>query len=276
MANINSFAGTGLHSAQVGGLMTNGAQAGFGNLTLASVGLASNMRLLNGVVAAPSPLPQSTHVRNRGEDSYISDQIFDAAPNNFNIGFEAYDGVLSGFLNKETVVTLGEWNLFGEGGPVDFQNASWLFSRRATSQDVGTTESGYENLLVLSSGGRLEPGNMDWQAIGSILAVALAQPVTVTPFGTTVLSQFGKASIYTMRWFSDFPCSICAFVGNAVIVAIPLGFTPVTAAKTKAYNFLTGAALTVSSISTGAKTATLSAAPASGVPVVVVYEASDI
>src|SRR5664279_2634927 len=134
MPNITSWAGAGLHSIQVGGIMVGGAQAGFGNLTLASVGLASNMRKLVGAVGAPSPLPQSTHVRNRGEDGYIADFIFDSAPNNFTIAMEAYDGSLSGFLNKESALTLGYWNIFGEGGSVNFQNCSWLLSRRAESQ----------------------------------------------------------------------------------------------------------------------------------------------
>ncbi len=276
MPNISRWTAAGLHSIQVGGRMTSGAPAGFANLTVADTGDSGNLSLLVGGVTAPSPLPQSSHVRPRGEDGYIGDFIFDAAPNDFTIVFEAYDRDLSGFLNKENGVTLGEWDFAAEGGSVSFQDSMWLFSRRAQSKETGSTDTGYENMLVLSSGGRLEPGNMEWQAIGSINAVATATPVLTNMFGQTVLATYGKQSIYTLRWFSEYPCSIAVLVGDGAETDVQLGFTPVTTAKTKAYNFGTGVALTVSSVNTGTDVAVLSAAPASGAVSVVLYETNDI
>lgn len=59
---------------------------------------------------------------------------------------------------------------------------------------------------------------------------------------------------------------------NSAVETTALDYTPTTAAQTKAWNGTTGGALTVSSINTGTKKVTLSAAPASGVPVVIMYQ----
>lgn len=277
MANITQWASAGLHSAQVGAVMSSGAQAGFANLTTASVGLASNMSLLVGGVTVPTPLPQTTRVYNRGRDGYIKSTLFDAQPNEFTMAFEDFNGDVSALLNHDTVLTLGEWDFVPEGGPVNFQNTSWLFSRHAASKEASSDGSeGYENLWVFAVSGRIEPGNMEFQAPGGFNVQGVASPVQKTPLGTTTLVSNGKLTIYTWRFFSDYPVSCAAFVGDASIVAIPLGYTPISTAKTKAYNFTDAAALTVSSISTGGKTATVSAAPASGKVCAVIYETTDI
>ena len=59
--------------------------------------------------------------------------------------------------------------------------------------------------------------------------------------------------------------------GDGTADDIVVDYTPVSAAKCKAYTSA-GAALTVASISAGTKTITLSAAPASGTVVTVLYE----
>lgn len=276
MPNITQWVAAGLHSAQYTPRMANGAPAGFANLALTDTGDSSNMRLLIGAVSAPSPLPSSTHVRPRGEDGYTGDFIFNAAPNDFNIGFEGFDGDLSTILNKETLVTLGEWDFVPEGGSVDFQDGMWLFSRRAQSKEAGSTETGYENLLVLSSSGRLEPGNMEWQGIGAINAAATATPVQTNMFGQSVLSTYGKQSIYSLRWFSEYPTSIAVLISDGTEDTIQLGFTPINTAKTKAVRYDTGAPLTVSSVNTSTDEAVLSAAPTTGIAIICLYETSDI
>lgn len=277
MANITQWASSGLYSVQIGQKGATGFMSGFAGLTTANTGTASSMRLLVGGTSAPSPLPQSSRVYNRGRDGYIKTTIFDAQPNDFNIAFEDFDGDVSVMLNTLTLLTVGEWDFVPEGGPTTFQACMWLFARHAVSKEAASDGSeGFENLLIMDSSGRIEPGNMDFQAPGTFTVAAQASPVATTHFGTTCLASYGQQTVYTARWFSDYPCSMTCFIGDNAIVAIPLGFTPISTAKTKAYNFATGGALTVSSVDTGADTATVSAAPASGAITVVVYETTDI
>lgn len=277
MPNITQWAAQGLYAIQTGQRGATGYFAGWAGLDAADTDTESSMRLLVGGVSAPSPLPQSTHVRNRGRDGYISDRIFDAAPNDFTIGFEDFDADLSALLNTITLFTLGEWDIVAEGGPVTFQDMMWLFTRHAISKEAATDgDEGFENLLVYASSGRYEPGNMEWQAPGAFSVVATGSPVQKTIFGTTVLAAHGQQSMYTERWFSQYPCSLTCFVADGAEVDIGLGYTPISTAKTKCYNFTDGAAVTVSSVNTSTDEAVIAAAQDSGDLLVVLYESTDI
>ena len=277
MPNITRWASNGLHSIQVGARGSTGHFAGFAGLEAADTGESSGMRLLIGAVSAPSPLPGVNRVYNRGEDGYVSSFLHSAQPNDFTIGFEAIDGDLSAFLNQDTVLTEGQWDFIAEGGSVDFRDVMWLFSRHAQSKESDSDNApGYENLLVMSSNGRLEPGSMDFQAAGAANIQAVASPVQKTHKGTTTLASFGKASIYTERFFSEYPVTMVCFVGDGTEDEISLPFTPISTVKSKAYLWSDGSALTVSAVNTSTDTATLSAAPASGAIVIVVFETTDI
>lgn len=277
MPNITQWASAGLYAVQVAQRGSTGHMAGWAGLEAADTDTESSMRLLIGGVTAPSPLPQATRVRNRGRDTFIAEHVFDAPPNDFNIVFEDFDGDVSALINTLTVFTLGEWDIVPEGGPTTFQAMYWLFTRHAISKETATDgTAGFENLLVLNSSGRVEPGTMDFQAPGTFTIVATASPVTETPYGTTALASHGQQTIVTERWFSEYPCSMTCFVGDNSEVDVGLGFTPISTDKTKAYNVDTGAALTVSSVNTSTDEAVLSAAPASGALCLVVYETTDI
>lgn len=276
MPNITKWVSTGLHSEQVAKRVAS-YMAGFAGLTAANTGTASNMRLLIGGVTAPTPLPQSNRVYNRGRDNYIKSTIFNAQPNEFSLAFEDYDGDLAAMMNGETIWSVGEWDFIPEGGSLSFQDTMWLFARHAQSKESDSdNQEGYENLLVYSVSGRMEAGNFDFQAPGAFNVQATASPAQKTMFGTTTLASHGKQTVYTARWFSEYPCSMVCFVGDGTIVAVPLGFTPISVAKTKFYRFDTGAALTVSSVSTVNDTATLSVAPTSAVVCIGIYETTDI
>jgi hypothetical protein len=277
MPNITQWASAGLHSVQVAQRGASGFMAGFAGLTTADTDQQSSMRLLIGGVTAPTPLPQSNRVYNRGRDGYIKSTIFNGQPNEFAIAFENYDGDLAAMLNNETVFTVGEWDFIPEGGSLSFQDSMWLIARHAQSKEADSdNQEGYENLLIYSVSGRVEAGNMDFQAPGAFNVQAVASPAQKTHFGTTCLASFGKQTVYTARWFSEYPCSMTCFIGDNSEDDITLGFTPISTAKTKAYNFGTGGALTVSSVNASTDEAKLSAAPGTGAVVIVVYETMDI
>ncbi len=277
MPNITQWASQGLHSIQVGQRGAGGYFAGWAGLDAADTDSQSSTRLLVGGITVPSPLPQSTHVRNRGRNGYLADRIFEAEPNDFTLGFEDFDGELSALMNSLTILTLGAWDIIPEGGPTTFQNMMWLFARHANSKEAASDgEEGFENLLVYSSSGRYEPGNMEWQAPGAFNIVATGAPVQTTIFGTTALAAHGQQSFYTERWFSEFPCFLTCFVADGSEVDIGLGYTPIHVDKTKCYNFTTGLAVTVSSVNTSTDEAVIAAAQTSGDILVVVAETTDI
>lgn len=274
---VKRWASQGLHSIQVSGVGDEGFIAGFGNLTAADTGDSSAARLLIGGVSAPAPLPPSNRVQNRGRDGYIASRLFVGAQNDLNYGFEDFDGDLSAFLNKDTILTVGEWDIIPEGGQIDFQNTAWLVARHATSKDPDTDGmEGYENSLSLSVSGRVAPGNMEWQAVGSFNVEATASPVQKVPSGETALAKHGKQTIYAWRWFSEYPCAMTCFVADGTEDEITVGFTPITTAKSKVWDFTTGTQLTVSSVNTSTDKLVLSAAPTTGHICFALYETSDI
>lgn len=277
MANITRWIPQGFYAMHVGQRKGN-YMAGFAGLLLTATGAPSSaMRLLVGGVSAASPLPQATRVRNRGRDGYIATRIFDAPPNDFNIGFEDFDGDLAAMLNTLTIKTLGEWDFVPEGGPTTFQNIACLVQRHAVSAEPDSEGlEGFENTLYLNCSGRIEPGNAEFQAAGTFNLVAQASPVTTTLFGTTVVADHGQQSIYSERWFSEYPCSLVCTIGDGTETDVALPFTPISTAKTKAYDVTTGLALTVSSVNTGTDEATLSAAMINDHAILTIFESSDI
>jgi hypothetical protein len=277
LANITQWASQGLHSIQVGQRGASGYFAGWAGLDATDTDSQSSTRLLVGGITAPSPLPQFQHVRNRGRNGFLADRIFESAPNDFTLTFEDFDAELSALMNSLTILTLGEWDIVPEGGPTTFQNMMWLFARHAISKESGSDGTeGFENLLVYSSSGRYEPGNMEYQAPGAFNIVATGSPVQKTIFGTTALVAHGQQSFYTERWFSTYPCFLTCFVADGSEVDIGLGYTPISTAKTKCWNFTTGLQVTVNSVNTSTDEAVIAAAQTSGDILVVVAESTDI
>jgi len=276
MPNVTRWIPQGLHAIQVSQRIAN-YLAGFGGLTLSDGGQSSNMRLLIGGVSAASPLPQSQRVYNRGRDGTIATRIFNGNPNDFNLGFEDFDGDLAAMMNVLDILTLGEWDFVPEGGPINFQNIAIMVTRHAISAEPDSEGTeGYENALYMSCSGRIEPGSADYQSPGAFTMTAQASPVQLTPFGTTVLAAHGQQSMYSWRWFSQYPTSVCTLIGDGVEDEITLGMTPISTAKTKAFDVTSGTQLTVSSVNTGTDKAALSAAPTDEHAVVCFYETTDI
>lgn len=276
MPNITKWAASGLHANLMGKRGSSGYFAGFAGLTAANTNTASSMRLLKGAVEAASPVPTVVRSANRGENGEIARFAFKGSNPDLTFTFEGYDADLGAAMNRDTIMTEGEWDHVPEGGILSVQNMMALVIRDAVSLETDSYGTpGYENALYMSVGGRLEVGNAAYQAAGQVLAQLVANEVEKTHKGTTWLASHGKITGMVSRWFSERPCALTCFIGDNAEDEIPLGFTPISTAKTKAYLWSTGAALTVSSVNTTTDTATLSAAPASGAIVTVVYEQSD-
>lgn len=276
-ANIDQFAPAGLRVVQIGARGGAGLFTGFANLTTDDTGDNSGMRRLRGSVSAASPVPGVNRQRNRGDDGYIATFLYEAEPPEFNLEFEQYDLEAEVYFQGGNIYALGDWNIAARGqGIPNLQDTVTIFSRAAESEDIGATGNGYANTIIGSSKYRPVPGNAAHQAAGTISYSGAADRIQVAPWGESIESILGLSDAMALEVFSEYPLTMECFIGDNSTDDIPLTYAPVSAAKTKAFLATTGAALTVSAVDVGAKTATLSAAPASGAHVVVVYETNGL
>ena len=276
-ANIGQWSPAGLAALQIGARGSTGYFAGYGNLVAADEGEASAMRRVRGAITAANPVPDITRVRNRGDDGYVATHLFEAEPPEFALEFESFDIETESFLTGSDVAAIGEWDIAGRGQGIPIlQDTIVLAARQAESEEAGQTGNGYDNLLILSSKFRPTPGDFAWQAVGTQVLNGAADRTTLLPWGATITSLIGQSDAMTLEWFSEYPCTMVCFIGDGTTVAIPTTYSPITVAKTKFWNFATGAALTVSSVNAGAQTATVSAAPAAGAIIVGLLEVSDL
>jgi len=261
-----------LHLAHRG---IGGYMAGAANLTTANTGVSSGMRRLKGAFDVPVAVRRAEFANIPGDGGIIAKlprkSVADA---NFALQISPRDQIAENMVQGTTLYSLGEWDLSKLGGSKSLKDMILLASRVAANWETGSENApGYENLLISSC--YLDPSGDEGfanQREGKSRFEGSNNEITLTPWGESVLTRFGLAKAEALSWFSEFPCALQGFVGNAVIVAIPLDYAPISTVKTKAFTFSTGAALTVSSVDVGAKTATLSAAPASGAITVLIYE----
>jgi hypothetical protein len=253
--------------------------AGAANLTTANTGTGSGMRRMKGAFDVPLAVRQAEFANIPGDGGIIAKlprkSVADA---NFVLSLSPRDQVIENMVQGTSLYSLGEWDMSKLGGSKSLKDMILMASRVAANWESGSENTpGYENLLIASS--YLDPSGDEGfanQREGKARFNGTTNEVTKLPWGESVLTKFGLAKGEAFSWFSEFPCVLEAFVGDNIIVAIPLTYTPKTAAKTKAFTFSTGAAVTVSSVDTTAKTATVSAAPASGAIVGLIYETSDV
>lgn len=279
--NISQWAGDNLVAIQVG-LLLGGRFAGFAGLLAADTGDNSGMRRLRGSIRMPvagAPPPDRV--------PRIADAGIIATFTRANTDVRRFEMELAGpDLDFEAMIqgaikyVLGEWDMImrdSDTAPTD--KFVIIATRYADSQEAATlNEKGYENLICLNSSMvALGDDGMAVEEFGSASYDVVLDKVTTLPWGITANTAFTLTSGgRTVVLASEYPLTMEAFIGDNSITAVPLTYAPVTAAKTKAFDFDGATALTVSSVDVGAKTATLSAAPASGVEVVLIYETADI
>lgn len=275
--NVNQWAAAGLKIMQVGVRGSGGNFAGAANLTAANTGTASGMRRIPGPVTAPNPVPNVNRVRNRGNDGYIATHLFETEPPDFDLETEANDQDAENMMISATTYALGEWDMSGRGVAIPtFRDIVTLLTRQAESEESGSEGNGYDNLLIMSSKYLPRQGQFSFQSATGATYPGNGNRVTKLPWGVTVSTAIGLGDAMTMEWWSEYPCTLVCFIGDGAITDVPLPFTPITAAKTKFFNFATAAALTVSSVNTSTDKAVLSAAPSSGLITVGIFETQDL
>lgn len=248
--------------------------AGYSNLNAASTpNTGSGMRKLVGAQTAPFGIPDTVDKVILGDDLAID--TFSFAPTDPLKGILEL-GMDDNTFNKDAegvnVKAVGIYNFYGRGDSiVNPGNFMFLLTRQAHGDD-GT--SGWENELVVNT--RVKPLHSESRAHqleGSFRHSVNFNQANKTPWGETMLAAFGTGYRRSITWASLYRSMLHVWIADgAAVVTTALDYTPIDAASTKAFNGATGAALTVSSVNTSTKIVTLSAAPATGVPVVILYQ----
>lgn len=277
MANISEWAANGLYAIQIAARGSTGYCAGIGDLDATDTGTNSGMRRVRGAITAPSPLPGVNRSRNRGDNGYVATFNYDAEPNDFDIEFGMNDVVAENFMTRASLYTLGEWDMAVRGASnIKSRDIVTLLTREAQNEESGGSGNGFENMLIMSTKYRPNPGQAAWQAEGTMLYSGSADRVQTLPWGVPVATAATLTDGITFVWYSEYPCTLECFIGNNVLTSVPLSYKPISVAKTKAFDFSDGSALTVSAVDTTDDEADLSAAPASGDIVIVLYETTGL
>lgn len=279
--NIAQWAGDNLIAIQVG-ILLEGRFAGFAGLVAGDTGDNSGMRRLRGAIRVPvAGAPPPDRVPRIADGGVVA--TFTRANTDvrrFEMELAGPDIDFEAAIQNATKYVLGEWDMILRDTDVaPTVKLVLIATRYADSQEEATlNEKGYENLICLNcSMVPLGDDGMAVEEFGSASYDVVLDKAKKTPWGVTTDTAFDLAAGgRTIVHASSAPLTMEAFIGDNTIDDIPLTYTPKSASTTKAFNFATGAALTVSAVNTPTNTATLSAAPGTGVLVVVLYETDDI
>lgn len=275
MTTETRFTFAGLESAHIGHRNSSGAFNGFSNLTSSNTNTDSGMRQLKYVQSIPNPTPARVLVRSKGDDGEHRGFQFPGAVQEVEARFGMNDLIANADMLGATNYDLGNWRLGIEGPTLPTLSDMMLLTiAQAGAEDSGSTGSGfkmrlYPNVQFVPLG----EAEQNYQGEGIFRYNIIINPFTVLPWAAAFSSSnFTVSDGLSISWFSTYRTMLHAYVGNGASTTLTLDYTPISTAYTKAFNAdSAGAALTVSSVNTGAKTATLSAAPASGVLTTAIY-----
>lgn len=275
--NAVKWTAAGLDAVHCARRMGTGLIGGYAGLSAASTPLTgSGMRRLLGAQTAPFGLAENPVKPILGDDIVIDDFMFGMADVQRGIlVLGAEDNTFNIDAAGTTKKTVGVYDFYGSGDSIANPTA-WMFllTRQAHGKDSGNDgEQGWENELVLSAGVQpLRGETKAHQAEGSFRQSVTMRQATKTPWGELISAAFGTQYRKSIVWGSLKRCMFHIWIADGTADSFVVDYEPDVAATTKAWNGTTGAALTVSSVTPATKTIALSAAPASGVPVISLYQ----
>jgi len=186
---------------------------------------------------------------------------------------------LDALLTDTLVETIGETTVGGlltnkQGNEID---GCILFYRQALDTTEGAQQLRrwqthmFPVMRAIPKAGSAEQGAADENGYDVIPTVA-----TKYPWGhafSDTAGEEGFTEAQYLRFTSEYPPILNKWDGNNTLATFTLSLTPISVAKTAV--FVNGTATTVSSVDTGAKTVTVTPAPANLAEVVAWYETSD-
>jgi hypothetical protein len=254
-----------------------GWAAGFSNLTTTTTGQNSGMRRLEGARLFPLQTPEVEVQPIQGDDGIYDQFMFQSG--NVQRGIlemGAKDSTFVASAEGTILYTEGIYNIYGMGDTItNPANLIFLLTRQAHGKDAASLDAtGFENEIVFNT--RVQPISdeaREWQKNGKDRHSVSILDSTLNVWGKTCSSVFGTYKRKSQRWASLYRMMLHTFIGDGAITTVTLDYTPATATTsyTKCFNGSTGAAITFTSIVPATKILTFTAAPGSGVPVVILY-----
>jgi hypothetical protein len=253
--------------------------AGFfigGSTTAPAQGASSGMLELLGVQEVPLTVPDPTLVPIPGDDDVLGTFDFDSdAARQYIITTAVNDLALTALLLGTNVESIagGDWGVLDVLSATEV-NACLIHQSRAKKYDSSNKgQKAWAGDVIMTA--TVKP--LGRQTFANRAAAVYRWQVTEQVasheiWGVTFASGSGAGTEapYRRNFRSDYPYHIQAFTGNGAIDEIPLDHKPVSTAYAWAWQDQ-GVPLTVSSVNTTTKTATLSTTPAADRPVYVLY-----
>lgn len=274
------FTSAGADNFQWSFISSTGYITGAANLTASNTGIASTAARFKGINNVALTLPEQTTISTQGDDTILANFRFGpSAPFTFNFTTQALDTAFLAAACGVTIITEVDRTMFAGSTYYPAMNQLWLsWSRQSKSLVTGSTGAKlYETVEFPRAEVSFLGSAFNYQGAAEYNWSVTVNPTDVLPDGRSVATVFTDApdgQVSYIMHSSDYRMTRTAFVGDNAIVAIPVSYKAVSAAKTQATVETTGfAAGTVSSVSTTSPyTATLSAAPGSGKFAIVTHQ----
>jgi hypothetical protein len=273
--NVTQWIAAGFERMEYSLLSTTGVITGGTLTSLPANGSGVSIARFTGVQSAEPTIPEPEFVAIPGDDDVQGKFTFAPADTpSFNILHGVNDLTIGAASESTTNVAYGDVTVrsLQPGAPV-YRDALLLFIRQAKEKGAGDGLQGYEHLCIYKS--QLVTASIP-QAFNGREGGQYRTSVNTTrsskrPWGESLSDgTHGTTSEVCFTWFDNYRWTFFLFQGDNSATDIVLSKTPVNdTGRCLVRRFDTGAALTVSSITTATKTVVLSAAPAAALSCVV-------
>ncbi len=243
--------------------------------TAPTAGNVSHARQLYGVKEAAPTIPETETVQITGDDTLLAEIDFNSIQSRrFTASLAAEDLTLINQIQGTVTRTWGETSVTGLDINTlsNYNFAVWFQSRAVGLISPQSGASQWSGLMVhLAQMAWLGRESLTERTAGNYRISITPQSASYEITGMTLQDSYaGACNERFATMGGEYPITATAFTGNGVLAVIPLGQTPISAAKMLVT--VNRVAATILSVDTSAKTVTLSSAPANGARVEIVYE----
>lgn len=253
----------------------NGFMTGASTTAPANGAAGSGAFTLSGIKTAAPTIPEPDVVQVTGDDALQGEFSFDSIETRaFTIEYTVEDLSLIATILGVTLTTWGEVRtaLMDVPNPPE-RNMGFIFQSRAKKADTGAQgQKGWNGKFIpLATFTPLGRASFDERGAAVFRGQISPQSSGYDPFGVSILtSNYGTTAARQIPFNAENPIHIKTWRGDNTTTAFTLDYVPVSAAKTSA--FVDRVVRTVSTVSTGASTMTVSSAPGTGRPMIALYE----
>jgi hypothetical protein len=278
LENVVRWTSSGLDAVHVAQRSSAGWISGYAGLTTSNTNQGSGMRRIEGAELFGYALQEPNALPILG-DNAVYDTFMYPSADALRVFFEAGGSDLTFMQDTDGLTSYAEgiYNIAPHGSALtNPRSFVFLLTYLAHGKDANNIDQpGFETEIIISTRvtalGRDERRHQ--QNAKTRYGVTINNAAKL-PWGKTTSATFGTTYVKSISLVTQYRMMLHTWIADGTATTTTaLDYTPAvsTAADFKAWNANTGAALTISSVNTSAKTVTLASAPASGVPVVILY-----